>query len=95
MKLSHYGVDSTISINERKYLFSDFLKLEPTYSAPYGFHTRIYERGVRHIITDGRNSVRLPLFCQECDRLCNREGEFIVLLSRLEKEKQKTVLVKL
>lgn len=93
MKLSHYGVDSIISINEREYLFSDFLKLEPNYSAPYGFHTRIYERGVRHIITDGRNSVHLSLECKECNRLCNREGELIVLLSRLKKEK--TVLAKL
>jgi hypothetical protein len=86
MKLIHYGTDSTIQINEGEYQFSDFLKLEPRYSAPHGFHTRVYERGVKHYITDGYNLLYLPSIDAECDRICNREGELARLLQRLNAE---------
>lgn len=86
MKLIHYGLNGSIQINENEYLFDDFLKLEPSYSAPFGFHTRVYERGVRHYITDGQNLLHLPYMDSECDRICNREGELIRLLQRLKAE---------
>ena len=86
MKLIHYGIDGTVQINDTQYRFSDFLKLEPRYSAPHGFHTRVYERGGRHYITDGYNLLYLPSTDAECDRICNREGELARLLQRLQQE---------
>jgi hypothetical protein len=86
MKLIHYGTDGNIQINGNEYRFSDFLKLEPRYSAPHGFHTRVYERGVKHYITDGHNLLYLPSTDAECDRICNREGELVRLLQRLSAE---------
>jgi hypothetical protein len=86
MILIHYGTDTTIQINHNTYSFSDFLKLEPNYSAPHGFHTRVYERGVRHFITDGHNTVHLSLVDCECDRICNREGELARLIATLPRE---------
>ena len=87
MKLIHYGTDGKIRLNENEYEFSDFLKIEPSYSAPHGFHTRVYERGVKHYITDGHNLLYLPSIDPECDRICNREGELARLVLRLERER--------
>ena len=88
MKLIHYGLDGEIQINDNKYRFEDFLKVEPRYSAPHGFHTRVYERGVKHYITDGHNLLYLPSTDAECDRICNREGELARLVARLESERE-------
>lgn len=89
MRLIHHGTGDVVQVNENKYRYSDLLKLEPRYSAPFGFHTRVYERGVRHYITDGQNLLHLPLIDDDCDRICNREGELSRLVSRLEMEREK------
>ena len=86
MKLIHYGTGGEVQINDNKYRFEDLLKLEPHYSAPHGFHTRVYEREVKHYITDGHNLLYLPSTDAECDRICNREGELVRLLQRLSAE---------
>ena len=83
--LVHYGTDS-IEINGRKYDFSDFLKIEPQYSAPWGFHTRVYKQGEAHYISDGSNTINLPKHDAYCDRICNREGELARLVALLDKE---------
>ena len=88
MQLIHYGTNGTVQINTNEYRFEDFLKLEPAYSAPYGFNTRVYERGVRHYITDGHNLLYLPSTDAECDRICNREGELARLVVRLQAENE-------
>ena len=88
MKLIHYGTDGEVQINDNKYRFEDLLKLEPHYSAPHGFGTRVYERGVKHYITDGYNLLYLPSTDAECDRICNREGELARLVARLESERE-------
>ena len=80
MRLVHYGRDGKIQINEHEYEFSDFIRLDPTYSVPWGFHTRVYERGKTHYATDGKNTVHLPLVDPYCDALCNREGELARLI---------------
>ena len=84
MKLIHYGRD-TIQLNENSYSFDHFKKLEPSYGVPWGFHTRVYERGVRHYITDGSNTVHLPIDDSYCNRICDREGELARLVLSLEK----------
>lgn len=86
MKLIHYGTSGDITLNDHQYAFRYFLKLEPHYSAPYGFHTRVYERGVRHFITDGHNTVHLSSIDPECDRICNREGELARLIATLPRD---------
>jgi hypothetical protein len=86
MRLVHYGTDGDITVNDHTYRFCDFLKLEPRYSAPHGFHTRVYERGVKHYITDGHNLLYLPSTDAECDRICNREGELARLVVMLRAE---------
>lgn len=86
MKLIHYGTSGDITVNDHSYAFCDFLKLEPYYSAPYGFHTRVYERGVRHFVTDGHNTLHLSVVDPECDRICNREGELARLIATLPRE---------
>lgn len=88
MKLIHYGISGTVQINSNEYRFEDLLKIEPAYSAPYGFGTRVYERGVRHYITDGHNLMYLPSMDAECDRICNREGELARLVVRLQAENE-------
>jgi hypothetical protein len=88
MKLIHYGTNGTVQINTNEYRFEDFLKLEPAYSAPYGFTTRVYERGIKHYITDGHNLLYLPSTDAECDRICNREGELARLVVRLQAENE-------
>ena len=88
MKLIHYGTDGEVQINDNKYRFEDLLKLEPQYSAPHGFGTRVYERGAKHYITDGHNLLYLPSTDAECDRICNREGELARLVARLESERE-------
>lgn len=93
MILIHYGLDKTINLNGREYLFSDFKKIEPDYSAPYGFPVRVYEQGVRHYATDGSTMIQLPLFDAECDRICNREGELARLLVMIEEEKKPKIMV--
>lgn len=82
MELVHYG-NETIRINGTEYPFQDFKKLEPTYSVMYGFHTRVYRKGTEHFITDGFNSLRLPVNDPYCDRICNREGELARLVMTL------------
>lgn len=85
MKLVHYDLE-TIHINGTAYSFSDFKKLEPQYSAPYGFSIRVYERGKIHYASDGFNTIYLPVECPECNRICDREGELSRLVLRLSKE---------
>jgi len=85
--LVHYGTEK-ITLNGREYLFEDFLKIEPSYSAPFGFSVRVYEKGVRHYISDGANSLHLPLHDPYCDAICNREGELARLVALLQSEKE-------
>ena len=87
MKLIHYD-RSKIQINENTYSFDDFLKLEPNYSVPWGFHTRVYERGVKHYVTDGSNTFYLKLVDPYCDAICQREGELARLVLRLKSESE-------
>ncbi len=87
MILVHYGFEK-ITLNGTEYLFSDFRKIEPDYFTPYGFHTRVYERGVRHYASDGVNTIVLPVIDEYCDRICNREGELARLLVMIEEEKK-------
>lgn len=90
MKLIHHGRNDTIRINNNEYRFCDFLKLEPRYSVSYDFPIRVYEKGVRHYITDGRNTVYLPLDDPYCDKICLREDELARLVKRLERETEGT-----
>jgi len=85
VKLVHYD-RSKIEINGTSYSFEDFKKLEPTYSVPWGFVTRVYERGVIHYISDGSNTVYLKKIDPYCDAICNREGELARLVQRLREE---------
>jgi hypothetical protein len=87
MKLVHYDLNQ-IEINERKYSFEDFLRVHPTYSAPFGFSIRVYEGGVRHYASDGSNTIYLPLNDPYCDAICNREGELARLVDRLKNEQE-------
>ena len=88
MKLIHYGLDGDILVNNNRYSFEDFRKAEPAYSAPNGFHTRVYERGIRHYITDGNNLLHLPVTDTYCDSICNREGDLARLVQRLKRESE-------
>lgn len=87
MKLIHDVDETTIQINDGIYDFSDFLKFNPSYTVPYGMPSRVYERGVCHYITDGRNTLYLPLIDSVCDKICSREGEFARLVRRLQQER--------
>ena len=83
--LVHYG-NETIQINGNEYLFEDFLKIEPNYSVPWGFSTRVYRKGEAHYITDGSNTLYLPKNDPYCDRICEREGELARLVALLKEE---------
>lgn len=89
MKLIHYGLTS-IQVNETTYSFEDFKKLEPSYGVPWGFHTRVYERGVCHYITDGSNTLHLPADDPYCNKICAREGELARLVLTLHRGSQKS-----
>ena len=89
MKLIHYGTQ-TVQVNENTYLFDDLRKLEPSYSVPWGFHTRVYERGVCHYITDGSNTIHLRRDDPQCNRICDREGELARLVMTLKRTSQKS-----
>lgn len=91
--LIHHGIGGTIILNSTEYSFSDFRKIEPDYRVPFGFSTRVYERGVRHYITDGQNLIHLPKIDEYCDEICNREGELARLLVMLEEEKKPKITV--
>lgn len=93
MVLIHYGIDKKINLNGTDYLFFDFRKIEPDYSVPFGFHTRVYEKGVRHYVTDGYSLLYLSLNDEYCDRICNREGELARLLVMLEEETKPKITV--
>jgi len=84
MKLIHHD-RYKITINDNEYDFGHFLKLVPDYSVPFGFHTRIYERGIQHYITDGHNLIKLPVIDAYCDAICNREGELARLIPTLRR----------
>lgn len=90
MELIHYG-DETVRVNGKEYSFADLKKLEPNYHVPYGFHTRVYRKGVEHFATDGKTTIRLPVNDPYCDRICNRQGELARLAALLEIEKKKAV----
>jgi hypothetical protein len=85
ISLVHYD-NEKIHINGKEYRFDDFKKLEPQYSVPWGFHTRVYEHGKKHYITDGNNTIHLRPIDAECDRICNREGELARLVAMLQRE---------
>lgn len=87
MSIVHYDREK-VSLNGNSYSFDDFLKLEPQYSVPWGFTIRVYERGVKHYISDGSNTLYLPLTDPYCDALCNREGELARLVQRLREESE-------
>jgi hypothetical protein len=83
----HYG-DEWIELNGRRYHWDDFLKVEPHYTVPYGWKTRVYKRGEVHYISDGQNSLRQPLKCKYCDEVCDREGELARLVAFLKAERE-------
>ena len=85
VSLIHYDRD-TIRINGKEYGFADFSKLEPAYSVPWGFPIRVYERGVRHYISDGSNTLYPPKIDPYCDRICSREGELARLVAGIGQE---------
>jgi hypothetical protein len=85
--LIHHGND-WIELNGNRYLWDDFLKIEPKYSVPHGWKIRVYKRGEMHYISDGENTIRMPLNCNECNRICDREGELARLVAFLEWERQ-------
>jgi hypothetical protein len=87
VSLKHYD-NETIQLNGRPYSFEDFRRIEPSYTAPWGFSVRVYEKGVQHYASDGCNTIRLPLHDSYCDQLCNREGELLRLLERLKSEQE-------
>lgn len=84
--LIHYGTGGKITLNAREYSWDDFLKVCGDYSVPWGFHTRVYEKGIRHYITDGNNTLYLPKNDAMCDRWCERESELAILVQRLKAE---------
>ena len=83
MKLCHYGRE-TIIVNNSTFSFGEFSKLEPFYSVPWGFPIRVYEKGVKHYISDGSNTLYLPINDPYCDAICQREGELLRLLERMK-----------
>lgn len=83
--LIHYGTEK-VEINGRSYLWDDFMKVVSDYSVPYGWKTRVYRRGECHYISDGSNSLKLPIISEECDGVCNKEGELARLVLRLKQE---------
>ena len=85
--LVHYGKDKLL-LNGREYLFEDFLKLEPDYTVPFGFTTRVYKEGSQHFVTDGFNSLYLRKVDPYCNRICDREGELARLVERIRSEPQ-------
>jgi hypothetical protein len=85
MELVHYDLN-TVSINGNEYSFSHFKKLEPNYSAPFGFPVRVYRKGMEHYTTDGANRINLSTNDPEMDRICNREGELARLILTLQEE---------
>ena len=85
ISLKHYDL-SEIELNGRIYKFSDFLKLEPNYTVPFGFSKRVYIRGEEHYISDGSNTRYMRLIDPYCDSICNREGELARLVERLKNE---------
>lgn len=74
MNLVHYGVD-VVTMNDTDYKFIDFLKLDCDYRVPFGFTTRVYERGEVHYVSDGFTTIHLPKIDPYCDSLCSRENE--------------------
>jgi len=86
MKLIHYDGNTTIQVNEHTYSVDHFKKFMPEYSVPYGFSTRVYERGVQHLISDGHNTIHLSKTDSYCDQICSREGELARLSLRLSQE---------
>lgn len=86
ISLIHYGTGGKITLNAREYSWYDFLKVCGDYSVPWGFHTRVYEKGIRHYITDGNNTLYLPKNDAMCDRWCERESELAILVQRLKAE---------
>lgn len=87
MRLVHYD-NSKIELNGNEYSFCDFRKIEPDYRVPFGFHIRVYERGVTHFVSDGNNTIYLRLVDPYCDAVCNREGELARLVRRLQDESE-------
>lgn len=85
MELVHYD-NETITLNGNEYSFSHFRKLEPYYSAPFGFPQRVYRSGSEHYVSDGQNRINLPLHDPEMERICNREGELVRLIATLQHE---------
>ena len=87
ISLIHYDL-ITIKLNGREYSFEDFRKIEPSYSTPFGFSLRVYEKGVRHYASDGSTTMYLPLNDPYCDSICNSEGELARLVDRLKNEQE-------
>lgn len=81
----HYD-DEWVWVNGKQYSFSDFRKLFPKYSVPYGFGLRVYKRGEVHYISDGSNTLRLPSVDPLCDSICERQGELERLVLFLQNE---------
>jgi hypothetical protein len=85
--LAHYD-SGEIYINGSKYSFDDFLKLQPSYCVPFGFHIRVYEKGVKHYISDGANTLYLDKDDPYCNEICNRQGELARLVALLKSEQE-------
>jgi len=83
MNIVHYDFEK-ITLNGNEYSFSDFKKLEPDYSTPFGFPVRVYRSGSEHYVTDGSNTIFLPIKDEEMERICNREGELVRLIEMLK-----------
>jgi hypothetical protein len=75
-----------VFVNNNQYSFSDFYKIFPRYSVPYGFPVRVYRKGECHYISDGANTIHLPLHDLVCDNICDRQGELERLVAFLQQE---------
>ena len=81
----HYD-DEWVWVNGKQYSFSDFRKLFPKYSVPYGFRIRVFKQGEIHYISDGTTTIRLPISDPLCAEVCSRQGELERLVLFLQNE---------
>lgn len=82
--LVHHGKDK-ILLNGREYAFGDFLKVCGDYSVPWGFPTRVYERG-KQVLYHRRIESCLLVENRCAGPWCSQEPELAMLVMRLRAE---------
>ena len=86
MNTFYHSPDDVIEINGEKFDLDLFLQVEPEYSLPEGFHSRLYDQN-RHILYSSKKQIAGDTPWVDGERYLGRAGD-LNLVKQVQKEEE-------